>query len=291
MNDNFTHKEYNTERLMMRIMQWPEAVRYFHTQIIRGLAKGTIAKNLCDVLAFLTYHNRPLKRISPDDVHAWLMWTKGSYLTSSTFSRRAVTVKSFLKGIEREDLAKAVPKIKQKYEPKCKLLTDEDIRGILSVCKNDLERILINMLWDTGCRVGEILTLRKKNITLDDTGIFIVVNGKTGTRPVRITRSRKHVEGLYKSLNNPDDLAFQGKGYNWAYWIFRRAMPVLKKRVHPHMFRHTKATEMWKVLPDQITKKHLGFSKDSKMARHYEHFSLRDIDEAFTRNGIIQPGS
>ena len=41
------------------------------------------------------------------------------------------------------------------------------------------------MLYDSGCRIGELLTLRVKDIEYDDYGIRLTVNGKTGVRRVR----------------------------------------------------------------------------------------------------------
>lgn len=39
------------------------------------------------------------------------------------------------------------------------------------------------------CRIGEILSLKIKNIQFDEYGIVLTVNGKTGMRRVRIIDS------------------------------------------------------------------------------------------------------
>lgn len=282
-NGEFEYKTYNTRRLLQRLASWPEAMIYFEKLLIRGLCKGTIAKNLCDILSFLTFNNRPLDRITERDVHEWMMWEKKSFLKNSTFARRVITVKAFLKTSNRRDLANSIPQIRFKYQPKSMILTDKEINVILKVCKNDLEKTIIHLLHDTGCRIGELITLRKQDVYFDDLGIKIFVDGKTGKRPVRLINSVSRVKRIYRQTKDLDDLLFKGKGYDWAYWIFRRASKKLGKNINPHMFRHTKATELWKQLPDAIVKQYMGFSKDSKMAIHYNHLSSRDVDEALLK--------
>ncbi|MCH7762095.1 tyrosine-type recombinase/integrase [candidate division TA06 bacterium] len=276
----FQYKTYNIERLLDRLRRWPEAIEYAQVQSIRNLRRGTIAKNLCDILSFLTFCNHPLDRISPGDVHEWLLWEKNSFLKDSTFQRRTVAVKSFFRTIKRKDLEERIPSIKFRYELKDKILTREDVQVIVDSCKNPLEEALIRILDDTGCRVGELLTLRKSDVQEDELGIILIVRGKTGERPVRLVNSISFGKMLGKERSEPDDLLFRGRGYDWAYWIFRRASQVLGRKVSPHMFRHTKATLMAKLYTEGIIKKYLGWSPDSKMMRHYSHLSSRDVDLA-----------
>ena len=279
-SNNFRYKTYNVKRLIERLRSWPEAIEYAQEQIIRNLAEGSIAKNLCDIVSFLTFHNRPISRIAPKDVKEWLIWTKTSNLKESTFTRRLTIVKSFLKRIGREDLASVIPKVNFTYEPKNISLSGSDIDTLIKSCRNDLERGLIHMLKDTGCRIGELLTLRKKDVVFDDLGIYIIVDGKTGKRAVRLVDSIKYCKKLWKKLDNDNDLLFNGKTYHWAYWIFRRASKKLGKNVHPHIFRHLKATKMLRKYSEAIVKKYMGWSPHSKMTMFYNHISPRDVDAA-----------
>jgi integrase len=287
--DSFEYKKYNIERQLGRLRAWPEAIRYFETGFIRGLARGTIAKNLCDILSFLSFHNRPLRQIKEEDVRKWLLWTKSSYIKPSTFSRRVIAVKSFLKGINRQDLASVIPAIRYSYVSETMLITQQDIDAILSACKNKLETAFIYMLRDTGCRVEELLTLRKQNIIHDDLGIYIKVTGKTGIRAVRLMESVKWGRWLFDSISDYNGLVFKNHTYNWAYWIFRRASGKLNKPLHPHQFRHLKATEMLRIHTEAIVKKYLGWSEDSRMTKYYNHLSSRDVDESLLRNSSNNP--
>ena len=60
-------------------------------------------------------------------------------------------------------------------------------------------------------------------------------------------------------------------------------------RVHPHLFRHSRATELAKHLTEQQMKVYLGWTQSSKMAGVYVHLSGADMDNAILEmNGIKQ---
>jgi len=66
------------------------------------------------------------------------------------------------------------------------LLTEEDIHKMVKMTKNIMYKTLIMLLWETGLRAGEILTLRKEYTEPTEYGFKIYVNGKTGVRTVPI---------------------------------------------------------------------------------------------------------
>ncbi len=63
------------------------------------------------------------------------------------------------------------------------LLTEEDIVKLIEVCMNQRDKALIALLWDTGMRVGELLTLKIQDVLFQNEGIsYVRVSGKTGDR-------------------------------------------------------------------------------------------------------------
>ena len=57
----------------------------------------------------------------------------------------------------------------------------------------------------------------------------------------------------------------------------------IKKKVNPHIFRHSRATDLANLLTEAQMKQYFGWTKDSKMAATYVHLSGRDIDEAILK--------
>jgi integrase len=153
------------------------------------------------------------------------------------------------------------------------------------------------MLYESGCRIGEILTLRIKNVLFDENGAVLLVDGKTGQRRVRIIAS---VPLLSIWLNNhpfrenPDSplwIVVGTKNHNQplAYpsvatqlrKIAERAG--VKKKVNPHAFRHARATFLANNLTEAQMKEYFGWVQSSGMAAVYVHLSGRDVDDAILR--------
>jgi integrase len=66
------------------------------------------------------------------------------------------------------------------------LLTEDEIRRIVSAAENPRDKTLVLVLYETGCRIGELLSLRIKNIQFDEYGALLLLSGKTGQRRVRV---------------------------------------------------------------------------------------------------------
>ena len=66
------------------------------------------------------------------------------------------------------------------------MITKEEIEKIINACANSRDKALFSTLYDSGCRIGEILTLRIRDLQNDQWGTVLHVTGKTGERMVRI---------------------------------------------------------------------------------------------------------
>jgi integrase len=276
----FSYRRYGTGHILERVARWPEAAKYHEFCEIRGFSDSTMMSSLISVSCFLNYHNRPLERIAPDDVREWMCWERSSYINTGTFAKRLTGVKAFLEYAGRKDLAETIPKVKVRDELKGYALTQEDMDRILSVC-GELEANFVKMLWYTGCRVGEMLMIRKKDICFDHLGSYIVVSGKTGMRPVRLVNAEAIciARKLSFSVEDERDFVFRTYGYGWAYRIFHKANQKYGKDYHPHLMRHTLTTEFLKRYSETVVKKHMGWSPRSNMPARYDHITPgKDMD-------------
>ena len=57
------------------------------------------------------------------------------------------------------------------------------------LAENPRDKALISVLYKNGCRIGEILTLKVRNVEVDANGVVLIVNGETGQRKVRLIHS------------------------------------------------------------------------------------------------------
>ena len=56
------------------------------------------------------------------------------------------------------------------------------MQEILSECRTLKRQVFFSLLYDTGARKGELVTLQLKDIGRDEYGNYIELNGKTGYR-------------------------------------------------------------------------------------------------------------
>jgi integrase/recombinase XerD len=173
----------------------------------------------------------------------------------------------------------------------------DDVEKLIDTATNARDKALISVLYDSGCRIGEILTLRIKNVEFDDYGAVLHVNGKTGPRRVRIIHSvlrlqtwleehpsRDHPEApLFCSLSN------KNRGAQLTYEPVLRMLKKLRTRacvtrkVNPHVFRHARAALFAQHLTDAQLKQHFGWRADSRMASIYVHLSGKDLDPSLAK--------
>jgi len=181
------------------------------------------------------------------------------------------------------------------------LLTEDEVKELAETCQNQRDRALILVLYETGCRVGEILTLKVGDVQFDTRGAVMILKGKTGPRRARIIFSAKALSEWLNhhpsrlDLDSPLWTSFESARSTkpLEYYAFRKMLSVtaaranIVKRVNPHSFRHARASNLANVLTEAQMKEYLGWVGDSKMASTYVHLSGRNIDNALLKlNGI-----
>lgn len=174
------------------------------------------------------------------------------------------------------------------------MISEPEMELILKNAMNPRDKALFSLLYDSGCRVGEILTMRIKDVDFDEYGAMIHVAGKTGERKVRIVgNSIPYLKEWLRvhPMASPESWLFVGingdkLGQPLDYDTMRSALRKscqragLKKRIHPHLFRHSKATQLAGVLSDSVLKKTMGWSGGSRMAGVYIHLNDQETDRA-----------
>ncbi|PJB98589.1 MAG: integrase, partial [Nitrosopumilales archaeon CG_4_9_14_0_8_um_filter_34_10] len=73
------------------------------------------------------------------------------------------------------------------------LLTDDDLVLLLRSSRNTRDKAMISVAYESGCRPGELLSLKVKHVKIDQYGAMLSVDGKTGARNIRIVKSVPHL--------------------------------------------------------------------------------------------------
>ena len=62
------------------------------------------------------------------------------------------------------------------------LLTRTEIKKMVEASDHPRDKAMISLLYEGGLRIGELASLKIKNVVFDDYGAVIKVKGKTGER-------------------------------------------------------------------------------------------------------------
>jgi len=181
------------------------------------------------------------------------------------------------------------------------LLTEEDVSGLIDACYSSRDKAFISVLYESGCRIGEMASLRIKHVVPDTHGFRLIVSGKTGSRRLLVISSAVYLtqwlnEHPLKSdphapLWISNDYRNQPLGYSRIYAILETAAKRagVKKKVNPHIFRHSRATHLAKFLTEAQMNAYFGWVQGSNMPSVYVHLSGRDVDQALLKTYGITP--
>ncbi|MEX0861123.1 tyrosine-type recombinase/integrase [Nitrosopumilus sp.] len=179
------------------------------------------------------------------------------------------------------------------------LITDAEKNSLLKACGGNLRDLaFISAFSDLGCRPGEILSRQIKHVKFDDKGAVIVVDGKTGPRPVRVIECVPDLAAYIEKHPNSSDpesplwitMDDRRFGESWSYAAMRKRLQricdiaKIHKRIWPNLFRHTGATKTGMYLTESLQKKRYGWSSGSKMPGRYEHMMNSDVEEAILKH-------
>ena len=184
------------------------------------------------------------------------------------------------------------------------MVSVDEMHKLIENCISVRDKALFSLLYDSGCRVGEILTLRIRDLQNDQWGTVLHVSGKTGERMVRIVGDsvpylREWVQ-QHPKANNPDSMVFvstsaQAYSEPMNYPEMARALNRAKRRagitrrIHPHLFRHTRASILASRVAEAPLESQMGWIHGSRQTRTYVHLSAKDQDMAILKAYGIKP--
>ena len=304
---------YNYERRIANILkkiecsnideQDKQLLSEFHKECTtKGLSKARISKYF-DVLGRIAiWFNKPFQQVGKEDIKNLIQRVESSNYSEWTKHDYKVILKIFYRWLRgTQDYPEEVKWIKTGFRSNIllpeEILTEDDIKKLLECAFSLRDKAFIQVLYESGCRIGEILSLPIRNVQFDDYGAVLIVSGKTGDRRVRIIASapilsawlenhplRDNVDAplwVTSGTRNRNTFFSYGAAKAMLRDVAKRAG--LKKRIYPHLFRHSRATFLANFLTEAQLKQHFGWVQASDMTSTYTHLSGRDVDNALLK--------
>ena len=288
-------------------------MRFYDECCIQGLTKARLIRLIDTMICLARVIPVPFDTATVDDIKRLVRVMDEKELTAWTKSTHKAILKKFYKWLKgnNEDFPPEVKWVKATIKRKDlpllssqELLTESDVSKALDACDHPRNKAFLAVLFESGCRVGEIGTLAIKNVLFDKHGAVLTVNGKTGSRRIRILKNAPFLANWLNNhpfRENQDAAVWINVGatnnrqpmkYNALAKIISDAFKKagLQKRCNPHLFRHSRASIMASHLTEFQMNHYFGWIQGSDMASTYVHLSGKDLDGAILKlNGIEQP--
>jgi integrase len=274
--------------------------------LAKGISKQRTVKYVNHLIVLARIAGKSLGQLDKKDMENLISRINESGYADNTKHDIKIIVKKYfqwLRGCEEDEheypeevrWIKAVLR-KKRLLPEA-LLTAEELKMLIEATENQRDRALILTHYESGCRIGETLSLKIIHVAFDQYGAVLIVDGKTGPRRVRVIAAAPALASwlsIHPLRNDPNAPLWVGVGtvgrheplnYEGARALFRRLARKtgLKKRVYSHLMRHTRATELANILTEAQMKEHLGWVQGSDMPSVYVHLSGRDVDSALLK--------
>ncbi len=178
-------------------------------------------------------------------------------------------------------------KVTKKKRRMVDILNEEQIRSLIEACARiDYEmKVLVEVVYETGARVGEILSLTAKDVEFDEYGAKIYIRrSKSEFRAVRVILYANDLLKLCDGLRL-EDMVFK---HEYKYYLRKLSeawkMAGLPREVRRkfHVLRHTRATELLRrrVLSEKEMMLWFGW-KTRGMLDVYAHITMSDVEERY----------
>jgi integrase len=230
-----------------------------------------------------------------------------------TIEHRRIVITKFFKWLydnENPDVVKDLEPNLNAYDktidPKS-LWTDEEIKQLVKVCTHPRDKAMIMTLYDTGARIGELLSMNICDADFQgDTCSIFLRNSKTQRRRVGVLFSAPYLQewiDCHPMKNNPDAPLWISLSHNTtrrgnrlkdnsAFDILKSAQKrsSVDKHLNPHLLRHSCISKCRKAgMPDSLIRRRVGLSPGSIVLERYTHISDDEVENSYRKSMGYKP--
>ena len=170
----------------------------YYRHKIKNVKVLTLLNIFSTLRDFGCFVKKPFNRVKKADVENYLLYLIEKGRKKSTITIRTIVIKSFFRwlyGIKKPDVIEGI--IPKKYKTtvdESALFSKEEVKAIIEKADHIRDKAIVATLYDSGCRIDELLTIKLKNVLVDQYGIKIEVTGKTGKRTIRLVDSVPYLQ-------------------------------------------------------------------------------------------------
>lgn len=249
--------------------------KFLEAKKIEGCSERTIKYYKVTVEQLLKKVLHPIRKVTTEQMREYLVdYQKINNCGKTTIDNVRRNISSFFSWLEEEDYILKSPmrrihKIRAEKLVK-NVITDEDIERLRDGCDCLRDVAMIDLLYSTGIRVGELVRLNRTDINFSERECVVFGKGDKERRVYFDAKSKIHLINYLKSRIDDNTALFVSldKPYNRLKisGVEIRLRQLGRKlhldRIHPHKFRRSMATRaIDKGMPIEQVQKILGHSQ------------------------------
>ena len=227
---------------------------YLIARKIEGLSEGTLKQYGRTIRIFFGMVQKPLEDITTNDIRMFL------YQQSKTMSERSMEnqrlyLRAFFQWCEdsdyiRKNPAKIIKPIK--YEKRVREpLTDIEEEKMRQACVTKREKAIFETLLATGCRVSELVHLKKSDVNFETRDVTLFGKGKKARKSYLNAKAEIALKEYLAERKDDSDYLFVANIRPYDGLVKETVEQEIEnianranlKQVFPHRIRHTMATK------------------------------------------------
>lgn len=245
---------------------------------LRNFSKSTIKSYLDETSRFFNFAEK--QGLNENTAKEYFLKQLESKKSPTTVSHNISIITFFFDKILNQKINIPHPK-RNKTIPE--ILTQEEIKKMINSLTNIKHKLILKILYGCGLRVSEVINLKKQDINLQEKLMHIKLAKGKKDRFVKIPDSLQENLKNYLALSSEEYLFPSNRGGKLAKKTISKIVESsakkaqIKKRVYPHLLRHSFATHLLEQGTDlRIIQKILGHS-DIKTTQIYLKISNASI--------------
>lgn len=274
------------QEVLLKNLQEPEEVisestnydyldMFIAAKKIEGCSDRTVTYYKSTVEHLLKSIDTPIRKITTDEIRSYLArYQENGGCSKTTVDNIRRNISSFFSWLEEEDYIlkspmKRIHKIKT-VQPVKETISDELIEKLRDACLCKRDLAMVDLLYSTGIRVGELVRLNIDDISFEERECVVFGKGDKERRVYFDAKAKLHLQDYLKERkdNNPALFVTLDAPYKRlkisGVEIRNRNLgrSINAGKIHPHKFRRTMATRaIDKGMPIEQVQKILGHSQ------------------------------
>ena len=270
-------------------------INYFlATKKLEGLSPRTLKNYEYTLRKLQNVFYKPVSTITTADIKM-LMYSEAEKKSPSSMNTFMTPIRLFFQWLQNEEFIIKNPcaSIKPVKEPKRlrKPLTEEQVEQLRDSMLTRRERAILEFFLSTGCRLSEVLNVKIREVDFNNKTLLVIGKGNKERRVYFTERCKRSLNNYLKNREDDCEYLFitDRKPYRK---ISPRGMQVIVNKIrekanldihiHPHIFRHTFATQALRSgMKPEIIQQILGHEDVGITLKVYAKLAQNEVEHSY----------